>query len=103
MKGADGVARLARALVADARAAGVTATVETASERPWASVTYSGARHRLTLTAGDAPGLAGWIAALPEAELAVRGHLVADLVVEAVTVADGVATVVTEVLTLVED
>lgn len=51
-------------------------------DRPWASATFSGARHWFTL---DVPAdLAGDIVcALPEAEFALPGQLVADLAVTA--------------------
>lgn len=50
-------------------------------ERPWASVTFSGTRHSLTLAfSGDEAVSAGedFIACLPEHEFAVPGQLVAD-------------------------
>lgn len=51
-----------------------------AQATPWASATFAGARHRLTLNVeGDA---GSWIAGLSEADLPIRRQLVADLVVE---------------------
>ena len=72
--------RLARALQTSARLAGYAARVTEASDQPWSSATFSGARHALVLE-GD--GLAGWAATLAEATLVVPGHVVAELRVEA--------------------
>jgi hypothetical protein len=54
------------------------------TERPWASITFSGSRHMITLVFEGLAGLeAGdiFIAALPEHEFAVPGQLVADAAV----------------------
>lgn len=54
--------------------------VLTHSERAWASITFAGARHTLTLLfAGEEAVAAGeaFIAALPEHEFAIPGQLVA--------------------------
>lgn len=54
------------------------------AERPWASATFSGTRHRFTL---ELPGMEGidagdrLIAELPDHEFALPGHLVADALV----------------------
>jgi hypothetical protein len=51
------------------------------SERPWASVTFSGSRHTVVLAfTGAEAVLAGedFIACLPEHEFAIPGQLVAD-------------------------
>ena len=56
-------------------------------ERAWASITFAGARHGLTLLfAGDEAVKAGerFVADLPEHEFALPGHLVADATVSAV-------------------
>jgi hypothetical protein len=56
------------------------------AERPWASVTFSGSRHTLTLAfAGSEAIEAGerFIAALPEHEFAIPRQLVADATVVA--------------------
>ncbi len=58
------------------------------SERPWASVTFSGTRQSLQLLfAGTAGAEAAerFIEALPEHEFAIPGKLVADAVIVAVT------------------
>ena len=51
------------------------------NDEPWASVTYTGARHSFTLLfAGDDGVDAGerFVATLPEHEFTIPGHLVAD-------------------------
>jgi hypothetical protein len=56
-------------------------------DRRWASITFAGSRHILTLRfAGEAAIQAGerYIAALPEHEFAIPGHLVADADIVAV-------------------
>lgn len=56
------------------------------SERPWASATFSGARHNFALVfAGDEAIAAGesFIAALPDHEFHLRGQLVADATITA--------------------
>ena len=64
--------------------------------RPWASATFEGERVKIELH-GVEPG-AAWLADLPEAELKVRGHYVADLVVHAT----GPSTVRIEALLLLD-
>jgi hypothetical protein len=54
------------------------------SERPWASVTFSGTRHRLTFVFNSEEAVAAgedFIAGLPEHEFAIPGQLVADAAV----------------------
>lgn len=87
---------LLRALRASAAAAGCTVAIESLAARPWSSATFTGTRHRVVLALeADA---AAWLDALPEAEFALRGHLVADLAV----VARGDGRAMIDVLTLVE-
>lgn len=57
------------------------------SERAWASITFAGARHGLTLLfAGEEAVKAGerFVADLPEHEFTLSGHLVADATVSEV-------------------
>jgi len=84
---ADPHRALIRALVA--RYSGLLVLAGTSE--PWASVTYTGARHILTCAAG--PDLAG----IGEEEFALPGHILADitaeragdrLVIEALTIED---------------
>ncbi len=64
--------------------AGAEANLLTHEETPWASITFAGTRHELTL---DFDGIAGckagerFIAALPDHEFAIPGMLVADATV----------------------
>lgn len=51
-------------------------------DRPWASITFSGARHWITLQV-PADRAAALEAALPEAEFSLPGQLVADLAISA--------------------
>lgn len=51
----------------------------------WASATFSGARHAQVWCAAPSAALDDWLAALPEADVVLRGHLLADIVVSAVT------------------
>lgn len=97
-RGPDVATLLARALERN----GPGVTVLQCQTKPWASVTFAGARHRLTIEARATAGFDRWLAALPDAEFALRGHLVADLVVESIEHCDGRARVTIEVLT-VED
>ena len=69
------------------RLAGERAELLRHAERPWASVTFSGTRHSITLAfTGMEAAAAGeaFIAALPEHEFAIRGQLVADAAVVSV-------------------
>jgi hypothetical protein len=97
-RGPDAATQLARAI----ERSGPDVTVSKSEAAPWASVTFAGARHRLTVEARATAGLDRWLARLPEAEFALRGHLVADLAVTAIQHCDGRARVSIEALT-VED
>jgi hypothetical protein len=58
------------------------------AERPWASATFSGARHTFTLLFNGADGVAAadhFLNALPDHEFNIRGQLVADAAVSEVT------------------
>ena len=57
------------------------------SERPWASATFSGARHNFALVFEGIEAVAageGFIAALPDHEFRLRAQLVADATITAV-------------------
>ena len=56
-------------------AAGCTVLLDHQATTPWASATFVGAQHQVAV-AGDR--LAGWLAALPDAELGLSGCFVAD-------------------------
>ena len=81
---ADPANRLLGALHALAGGQGIVLRHE---ERAWASITFSGARHTVTLRFdGDAAVAAGeqFIAALPDHEFAIPQRLVADAAIVAV-------------------
>ncbi|MHA3841193.1 hypothetical protein ACX0GZ_08235 [Sphingomonas aestuarii] len=80
-RGPDAATLLARALDLSARSAGLSLTLRHADWRRWASATFTGARHELTVELPDGDAAERWLAALSEAELPIRGHLVADAVV----------------------
>jgi hypothetical protein len=101
-RGPDAATLLARALAASAEAARCPVTIALHDIRRWASVTFSGMRHQLRIEAPMSPQLDTWLATLPDAEFALRGHLVADLTIEAIRRADGRATAEIEVLTVEE-
>jgi hypothetical protein len=75
IRGGDAQARLARALVANAQAAGCTLTVEAAQAKPWASATYVGDQQSLVVHATPAAAARRWLAALADADLPIRGHV----------------------------
>ena len=57
------------------------------SERAWASITFSGTRHRIVLQFDGAAAVAAgerFVAALPDYEFAIRGQLVADAAIRSV-------------------
>jgi hypothetical protein len=99
-RGPDAGARLERALLASAAGAGCVVTIVDATWVRWASATFTGARHTLWLQATTGEALDRWLAEVPEAEIALRDHLLADLVVTAVTRIDGMAQITVEALTL---
>lgn len=67
--------------------AGTDAELLSHTERPWASVTFSGSRHTISLAfSGDAAPEAAddFIAALPEHEFTIPRQIVADAAITAV-------------------
>lgn len=79
MSGLEVGARLLRALARHARNCGLDVTIPSSSTTRWASATFTGARHELVLALTADDGAECWLADLPEAELALPGHLIADL------------------------
>lgn len=70
-------------------------------ERPWASITFSGARHWMTLEV-RAPSCATLMRSLPEHDFALRGHFLADLTVTSCATFGGQARLSIEALTVCE-
>lgn len=95
-------ARLERALIAAAAAEGCVLQIVEAQWVTWASATFSGARHQLAVQLDESLVASAWLAALPELELPINGHLVADLHVATTEAADGVLSAAIEVLTVEE-
>lgn len=91
---ADPAALLAKAIAHDTQ--GCSFQLGQVRTRPWASATFEGERVEIELN-GVEPG-AAWLAELPETELKVRGHYVADLVV----LATGPSSVRVEALLLLD-
>ena len=84
LRGPDVATRLLRALHAGAAASGTAFEVTETVSRPWASATFSGEQHHLVIQADPIPGFRSWLAALPDAELPLRGHILADLAIDMV-------------------
>lgn len=98
----DAGTQLERALVRSAADAGIVLVVISADWTRWASVTFTGARHRFMVAAQPSAALDAWLASLPEAEFRLRGHLVADVAMASDIRASEQAEVTLEALT-VED
>lgn len=101
-RGPDAGTLLRRAIERNAEAGGCDVAVEAVDMVHWASATFVGARHRLTLRGHSGAALDAWLACLPEADLPLRRHLVADVIVSSVAHRDGVATCEIEALTVEE-
>ena len=99
-RGPDIGTALSRALVADARRCDCEITISSAEWERWASATFSGARHTLSVEATPGARLDHWLAELPEANIALRGHLLADLTASAVTRGAGTCVITLEALTV---
>ena len=99
-------AELKRALRAWFTALGAPLTFETLSSRPWASITFSGERHRLTLCLpgpGAEAAADAFLDGLAEREFALRGHILADIEAAGVECdADGQVRLTLEALTVAE-
>lgn len=99
-RGPDAATLLERALVFAARDARITLHVDAADWTRWASATFTGARHQLTLRAVDSPALTDWIAGLSEQTFHLPGHVVADLIVLGVEVVQPAQMIRVEALTV---
>lgn len=93
-------ARLEQSLQLSAHAAACPVTIVAARWVRWASASFDGGRHELTIELEATPAAARWLMALPETELPIPGHLVADLIVVQRATACGRTTARLEVLTV---
>ena len=71
--------RFERALCASARRAGARIAISSHAAREWRSATFSGARHVVEACGTHGDALDTWLSTLSDAELAVPGHVVAEL------------------------
>lgn len=101
-RGPDAATLLQRALAANAERAGCMVTIAAADWSRWASATFAGARHVLTLASDASPLFDKWLDGLPEAVFDLRGHLVADLKIEAIRRDGGGVSATIEILTIEE-
>jgi hypothetical protein len=101
-RGPDAATLLTRALTTSAATAGCPVEIADSDWTRWASATFTGARHLLALRGEASSALDAWLAALPEADIALRGHLVADVVIGNVRHVSGTVTISLEVLTVEE-
>lgn len=96
-------AALTRGLAVTAAHAGCSINVTANDWRRWASATFTGARHRLSLAGSPSAAFETWLARLGDADVPMPGHLVADLTVAAVRRAPERVEVDLEVLTVEAD
>lgn len=101
-RGPDAGTVLQRALMRESKAAGCVVTIADARTTRWASATFTGAQHRLSLDAADDAALEMWLGGLDDADIVLRGHLLADIAVIEIVRTDGRATVTVEALTVEE-
>lgn len=99
-RGPDAATLLERALLAAAERRGCPVSLAESTMERWASATFNGARHQITLVAARSAAFDKWLAELPEAEFTLRGQLVADLQVARVRRAGDAVTAMIEVLTV---
>ncbi len=83
-RGPDIGTALSRAIELHSRYARCPADIVSATWQRWASATFTGARHRITVALLPCPATETWLNSLRDAEFDLRGHLVADVDVVAV-------------------
>lgn len=99
-RGPDAATLLRRTIERHARAGGCALAIGEMRTTRWASATFVGARHCVTLSVADDAASAAWLGGLADAELTIRGHLVADLNLVAILRDAGRAEVEIEALTV---
>lgn len=77
------VERFERALRASAQRAGTPITIASHAASEWRSATFNGVRHVLEASGAGSVALDSWLAALEDTNLAIPGHMVAELKVGA--------------------
>lgn len=102
LRGCDAAVLLGRALRGLAAAADRPVRIVANEGRDWSSATFIGMRHRILLTARPGSSFDRWLATLPEMDVPLRGHIVADLTVEQVRVENGEAYATVLALTVAE-
>lgn len=100
MRARDPSAPVVRALLADAAAAGCRARAVSTQAKDWSSATFTGARHRITLSAPGGPALSHWLARLSARRIALPRALIGELTVDSVDAAGAARTVALSVLTI---
>lgn len=73
---------LKRAIRAGFAALGAGVTFDRLTSRPWASITFSGERHRLTVCLpgpGAAAAAEAFLDGMEDREFTLRGHILADI------------------------
>ncbi|QIG81099.1 hypothetical protein [Stakelama tenebrarum] len=101
-RGPDAATQFERALLAQAARAGCPLTLVESDWTRWASATFNGARHVVTVSAPASSALERWLEELPEAEFALRNHLVADVAVTVQRRCADAVTATVEALTVEE-
>lgn len=91
---------LKRALARSALAAGTRIVIHTDEAKRWSSATFEGAKHTVILGADASLAIQTWLERLKVTELAIVGHLIADLQVTAVSTNRGRTDAYLEVLTV---
>lgn len=81
MRGPDCATLLARALSSSAAAAGLLLGIDATRSTRWHSATFAGARHIFEAQVPPGERTDRWLASLPETDLPLRHHLVADLAI----------------------
>lgn len=101
-RGPDAAALLAQALTESARRSAVALDVRESRATRWASATFAGMRHAMTLAMPRSLDADTWLGEIEEVDLPLRGHLVADVTLVALRRdADGIVAEI-EALTVEE-
>lgn len=103
----DAATLFTRALRTDALAAGHSFHLAELESRSWSSATFIGDQFLLEIIISprhdiNIPGVRSWLAGLTETEFSIRGHIVADLAIDAIVVIDAKVHATIAVLTLID-